>query len=433
MKGMQRLVMRKLKIFMLAVLCAFSVVSVLPIYQPTVIEAKDEYQDDGIAVSESKVQDAIDYYKKYLVTGNTVKWDKADNKITIINNKTGAKQYHTGYSFCKMVKDLSTTKQNDPNFKADKPFEFTKDDYIEAKYNHDGVFEKIVVALYDGKFKLFGKTLNFGDLGATISTFIDFNNMKSTEIDGEGDVGKFNPYNFFYQTVYPLCKGIGVSLLVLMMFYKYVKECLEIERFTWQRALMLFAKTYFVAMFVDYSFEIIELFAGTAMDLFSKVTANLITVNGSGQSVASLGEMFASIITDTSGWIPKVAILIIGIVTAFTYYGTAIGIIGQVIVRYIKILCAMAFAPIPLAMSLDEQHGGDSMKYIFWMFGVFLQAPIMQICARIYTLLLNEAVASFGSVELGDVICVGLAVSLINGILAMLLNMAQQFTDRILP
>ena len=430
---MQRLVIRKIKIFMLAVLCAFSVVSVMPIYQPTVIEAKDEYQDDGIAVSESKVQEAIDYYKKYLVKGNTIKWDKADNKITIINNKTGEKQYHTGYSFCKMVKDISTTRQNDPNFKADKPFEFTKDDYIEAKYNHDGVFEKIVVALYDGKFKLFGKTLNFGNLGATISTFIDFNNMKSTEIDGEGDVGKFNPYNFFYQTVYPLCKGIGVSLLVLMMFYKYVKECLEIERFTWQRALMLFAKTYFVAMFVDYSFEIIELFAGTAMDLFSKVTANLVTVNGGGQSVASLGEMFASIITDTSGWIPKVAILIIGIVTAFTYYGTAIGIIGQVIVRYIKILCAMAFAPIPLAMSLDEQHGGDSMKYIFWMFGVFLQAPIMQICARIYTLLLNEAVSSFGSVELGDVICVGLAVSLINGILAMLLNMAQQFTDRILP
>lgn len=418
---------------MLAVLCAFSVVSVTPIYQPTVIEAKDEYQDDGIAVSESKVQEAIDYYKKYLVSGNTVKWDKADNKITIINNETGEKQYHTGYSFCKMVKDISTTRQDDPNFKADKPFEFTKNDYIEAKYNHDGVFEKIVVALYDGKFKLFGKTLNFGDLGATISTFIDFNNMKSTEIDGEGDVGKFNPYNFFYQTVYPLCKGIGVSLLVLMMFYKYVKECLEIERFTWQRALMLFAKTYFVAMFVDYSFEIIELFAGTAMDLFSKVTARLVSVNGSGQSVASLGEMFASIITDTSGWIPKVAILIIGIVTAFTYYGTAIGIIGQVIVRYIKILCAMAFAPIPLAMSLDEQHGGDSMKYIFWMFGVFLQAPIMQICARIYTLLLNEAVSSFGSVELGDVICVGLAVSLINGILAMLLNMAQQFTDRILP
>lgn len=430
---MQRLVIRKIKIFMLAVLCAFSVVSVMPIYQPTVIEAKDEYQDDGIAVSESKVQEAIDYYKKYLVKGNTIKWDKADNKITIINNKTGEKQYHTGYSFCKMVKDISTTRQNDPNFKADKPFEFTKDDYIEAKYNHDGVFEKIVVALYDGKFKLFGKTLNFGNLGATISTFIDFNNMKSTEIDGEGDVGKFNPYNFFYQTVYPLCKGIGVSLLVLMMFYKYVKECLEIERFTWQRALMLFAKTYFVAMFVDYSFEIIELFAGTAMNLFSKVTANLVTVNGGGQSVASLGEMFASIITDTSGWIPKVAILIIGIVTAFTYYGTAIGIIGQVIVRYIKILCAMAFAPIPLAMSLDEQHGGDSMKYIFWMFGVFLQAPIMQICARIYTLLLNEAVSSFGSVELGDVICVGLAVSLINGILAMLLNMAQQFTDRILP
>lgn len=430
---MQRLVMRKLKIFMLAVLCAFSVVSVTPIYQPTVIEAKDEYQDDGIAVSESKVQEAIDYYKKYLVSGNTVKWDKADNKITIINNETGEKQYHTGYSFCKMVKDISTTRQDDPNFKADKPFEFTKNDYIEAKYNHDGVFEKIVVALYDGKFKLFGKTLNFGDLGATISTFIDFNNMKSTEIDGEGDVGKFNPYNFFYQTVYPLCKGIGVSLLVLMMFYKYVKECLEIERFTWQRALMLFAKTYFVAMFVDYSFEIIELFAGTAMELFSKVTASLVSINGSGQSVASLGEMFASIITDTSGWIPKVAILIIGIVTAFTYYGTAIGIIGQVIVRYIKILCAMAFAPIPLAMSLDEQHGGDSMKYIFWMFGVFLQAPIMQICARIYTLLLNEAVSSFGSVELGDVICVGLAVSLINGILAMLLNMAQQFTDRILP
>ena len=430
---MQRLVMRKLKIFMLAVLCAFSVVSVTPIYQPTVIEAKDEYQDDGIAVNESKVQEAIDYYKKYLVSGNTVKWDKADNKITIINNETGEKQYHTGYSFCKMVKDISTTRQDDPNFKADKPFEFTKNDYIEAKYNHDGVFEKIVVALYDGKFKLFGKTLNFGNLGATISTFIDFNNMKSTEIDGEGDVGKFNPYNFFYQTVYPLCKGIGVSLLVLMMFYKYVKECLEIERFTWQRALMLFAKTYFVAMFVDYSFEIIELFAGTAMELFSKVTASLVSVNGSGQSVASLGEMFASIITDTSGWIPKVAILIIGIVTAFTYYGTAIGIIGQVIVRYIKILCAMAFAPIPLAMSLDEQHGGDSMKYIFWMFGVFLQAPIMQICARIYTLLLNEAVSSFGSVDLGDVICVGLAVSLINGILAMLLNMAQQFTDRILP
>lgn len=418
---------------MLAVLCAFSVVSVTPIYQPTVIEAKDEYQDDGIAVNESKVQEAIDYYKKYLVSGNTVKWDKADNKITIINNETGEKQYHTGYSFCKMVKDISTTRQDDPNFKADKPFEFTKNDYIEAKYNHDGVFEKIVVALYDGKFKLFGKTLNFGNLGATISTFIDFNNMKSTEIDGEGDVGKFNPYNFFYQTVYPLCKGIGVSLLVLMMFYKYVKECLEIERFTWQRALMLFAKTYFVAMFVDYSFEIIELFAGTAMELFSKVTASLVSVNGSGQSVASLGEMFASIITDTSGWIPKVAILIIGIVTAFTYYGTAIGIIGQVIVRYIKILCAMAFAPIPLAMSLDEQHGGDSMKYIFWMFGVFLQAPIMQICARIYTLLLNEAVSSFGSVDLGDVICVGLAVSLINGILAMLLNMAQQFTDRILP
>lgn len=430
---MQRLVIRKIKIFMLAVLCAFSIVSVMPIYQPTVIEAK-EFQDDGVVVDEAKVQEAIDFYKKHIVAkGNTVKWDKADNKITVTTTATGSKVEYTSYKFCKMVKETSDAMKDSGHLKGDKPFEFTKDNYIEAKYNHDGVFEKIVVALYDGKFKLFGKTLNFGNLGATISTFIDFNNMKSTEIDGEGDVGKFNPYNFFYQTVYPLCKGIGVSLLVLMMFYKYVKECLEIERFTWQRALMLFAKTYFVAMFVDYSFEIIELFAGTAMDLFSKVTANLVTVNGGGQSVASLGEMFASIITDTSGWIPKVAILIIGIVTAFTYYGTAIGIIGQVIVRYIKILCAMAFAPIPLAMSLDEQHGGDSMKYIFWMFGVFLQAPIMQICARIYTLLLNEAVSSFGSVELGDVICVGLAVSLINGILAMLLNMAQQFTDRILP
>lgn len=292
--------------------------------------------------------------------------------------------------------------------------------------------ENILTSIYSAKITMFGIPIDFANLPDSIDNFIDIESLKDLSTSGGGSsadekakASSLNLYDFFKDTVFPVAQGLGTTLLTLMMMWKYIKECMEVERFTWERALMIFAKMFIVNMFIGGAFWILEMFANTANDLMSFITMST-------PEVTSVGEALAQAVTDTSSWLEKMAVFVVGIMLAFAYYGTAIAVIIQVLVRVVKILVAMSFSPIPIALSMDEQHGTDVFRYCFWTFGLFLQAPIIKISTWIYSQVLTE-VAGSGGDGLASVIPIAIGICVCNGLLAGLISMGQQVTDRVVP
>lgn len=332
--------------------------------------------------------------------------------------------------------DLNNNLDPDQDGEIDKlPNQKPEEGTPEFEYNKKGWMENIIVGFYNVNVTMFGVPINFADIASSLEVFIDFDEeTKGLTIDStvENGGGTLNLYKLFKETVYPLIKASGISILTMMMMWKFIKECLEVERFSWERAMMLIARTFIVNMFINNSFEILELFYGWAIDLFNAVISD----NAAQSNITNIGQIFAAGITATDKYIEKAMIMVVGMLMAFVYYGTCITVICQVLVRYIKILVGMAFAPIPMAISVDEQHGTDVLRYIFWMIGVFLQAPILKICFYIYNSLLGELgtqIATMSDFNAGTMIPACLMISIITGLLAMLINMAQQVTDRIMP
>ena len=314
---------------------------------------------------------------------------------------------------------------DDMNNAIDNDQDTSDEDDPDTPYNDAGSLEKMVIGFYDVQLNIFGKEIDFSNLSDSLVNFLSFDSYEDHE-------SFFDMYGFFKNNVYPLVQGMAVSLLTLMMMFKFIKECLEVERFSWEKVLMLLAKMFLVNMFIMSSFEILSLFFEWVMDLMNGLTASLPSTS---ERIVSIGEVFAVGVTE-AGWIEKAIIVVIALVMAFAYYGTTIAVVGQVLIRYVKILVGMAFSPLPIAISMDEQHGTDVMRYLFWMTGVFLQAPIIRIFLSIYNQLLAELCANvpeFSVFDPGEFIPFLIGISLVNGLLAMMINMAQQVTDRIMP
>lgn len=293
----------------------------------------------------------------------------------------------------------------------------------EPEYNEDGFLEKAVISLYGTKIKIMGNEIDFGNLANSINNMISFENMKNLNIEN-GDAS-FNMYSFFKDTIFPLVQGLASTILILMMMWKYIKESLEVERFTWEKAMMIFIKFFICQMFIANIFGILTMFATEAMNLMNQIST-------SSPNIQSVGVMFASVITD-GGWIEKGCAFVVAIIFSLLYYGSAIAVVVQVLVRIVKILVAMAFSPIPIALTMDESHGSDVFKYCFWAFGLFLQAPIIKVSTYIYSLVLTEMTTGIGGEGFGIIIPLCIGVVIANGLLAALISMAQQVTDRLLP
>lgn len=296
--------------------------------------------------------------------------------------------------------------------------------------------EDMLISIYSAKITMFGIPIDFGNLPKSIDSFIDFNQMQDLSAGGtvtnsDGAEGKqsreggINLFNFFRNTIFPIAQGLGTTLLTLMLLWKYIKECLEVERFTWERALMIFARCFIVNMFIAGSFDILCYFAEAAGNLMN-------AIQFAEPQVTSIGQALADAVTNTGDWLQKMAVFVVGIMLAFAYYGTAIAVVVQVLIRVVKIMVAMAFSPIPIALSMDEQHGTDVLRYCFWAFGLFLQAPIIKVSTWIYSQVLTE-VASSSTEGLAAVIPVAIGICVCNGLLAGLISMGQQVTDRIIP
>lgn len=302
---------------------------------------------------------------------------------------------------------------------------------VTNEYDEDGMLENAIIDAFTAKVTLFGTDIDFSNIGDSMAGFLSFDSMQSKSIDASGN--SVNLYNIFKETVYPAAQGMGVSILTLMMMWKFIKEALEVERFSWQRVVMLVARACIVNMFIVNSFEMLSMLFQTVMDLMSHMSlGNIVTSAGA----SGLGQVFAAAISDTSNWVIKIVMFFTGLLMVFTWYGTATAVVVQVLTRYVKILVGMALSPIPIALAVDEQHGTDSMRYLLWMTGVFLQAPIIQVCIQIYNLLLSEYCSSLGdlsSIDFGTVIPLCIGVGLINGLLAAMISMAQQVTDKLIP
>lgn len=285
-----------------------------------------------------------------------------------------------------------------------------------------GPLEKIIEGVYGAKLTMFNQPVDFSNLSLTVYRMLSWDSMQSAST---GSGGGIHIYGLFKNQVFPIANTIGISLLTLLILWRFFKESLELERFTWQRAFMLFVRFMVLLALMNASFTIIEQLATVAMDVIQSLPIQ-------GTDVGGIGEAISQAIADETGWIEKVAIFVLGLSLAFAYYGTAISVIVLVVVRFFKIYIAMSMAPIPIALTVDESRGGDVWRYFFWSFGLFLQAPIIAIGLYIYSGLLSEINTGSAS-GISVIIPLAIGISLCNGLLSAFLHGSEQITERLLP
>ena len=208
-----------------------------------------------------------------------------------------------------------TTDMIDPDHDGD--VDYDKDHATEVG---TGVLENMLISLYSAKITMFGMPIDFANLPNSIDRFIDFESMQhivaggaqqssnddsktgkvaGTPRDDSSDVAAtqgITLFSFFKNTIFPIAQGLGTTLLTLMLLWKYIKECLEVERFTWERALMIFAKCFIVNMFIAGSFDILCMFAETAGNLMNSIVFT-------DPEIVGIGEALADAVTNTTSWI----------------------------------------------------------------------------------------------------------------------------------
>lgn len=282
-------------------------------------------------------------------------------------------------------------------------------------------FGEKVVEIYDVKISVFGKEVNFGNIADSVNSFISFTDIQSF---GNG------MYNTILSGISGSTKSLGIAIATLMILWEFFKEGLEIgggaNNVTWERLAMLFVRFGATVLLISYSVDILTRLAGLSVELMNTATG------GVQDSTVNIGTALETAMTGDAGTLGKIAIFAVAIMLIFPYYGTAISVLTLVFVRILKVIVAIAFAPIPIGLSVGNFRQQDAMRYFFWAFGVLIQAPIIRLGTNLYSMMLSSLGQSVGSGGIGDAIALALGICVCNGVLAASIHMSEQVTQRLI-
>ena len=105
-----------------------------------------------------------------------------------------------------------------------------------------------------------------------------------------------------------------------------------------------------------------------------------------------------------------------------------IQIMTQVFLRVVKLIFCFAFAPIPIALSIDDEGRGKAIQYFLFAASVGLESIIIYLATSIYAIGLaglNSTVASTNAIS------TIVAMLFLNGVYLAIIQYGSQFAEKL--
>lgn len=107
---------------------------------------------------------------------------------------------------------------------------------------------------------------------------------------------------------------------------------------------------------------------------------------------------------------------------------TIVQILTQIFLRVVKLILCFAFAPIPIALSIDDESRGKAIQYFLFAASVGLEAVIIYLATSIYAIGLSGLNSTVGSTNAISTI---VAMLFLNGMYLAVIQYASQFAEKL--
>ncbi len=107
---------------------------------------------------------------------------------------------------------------------------------------------------------------------------------------------------------------------------------------------------------------------------------------------------------------------------------TIVQILTQIFLRIVKLIFCFAFAPIPLALSVDDEGRGKAIQYFLFVASVGIEAIIIYLATNIYAIGLSGLSSTVNST---DAISTIIAMLFLNGMYLAVIQYGGQFAERL--
>ena len=270
--------------------------------------------------------------------------------------------------------------------------------------------ESLIRILYSFKFTVFGIELDSGNLISSIENLTNFSNVQNINI---WSIGK---------TVNDCIVPIALSLLILFFIINLIRKSMEVERISWERVAMSFVSFLLLKYFIQHGYEFLSSIMNITNDIFVSITHAISNSN----SVINIADTLIEAVPD--GFIDSIMTYGLYLILFIPFMTTIVQILTQIFLRVVKLILCFAFAPIPIALAVDDEGRGKAIQFFLFVASVGLEAVIIYLATSIYAIGLSGLSSTVAST---DPISTIVAMLFLNGIFLAIIQYASQFAEKL--
>lgn len=270
--------------------------------------------------------------------------------------------------------------------------------------------DAIIRILYSFKFNVFGIELDSGNLIGSIHSLTNFSNVQNINIWSIG------------RTVNDCIVPVALSILILFFIINLIKKSMEVDRITWERIAMSFVVFFILKYFIQNGYTFLTAIMNIVNDIFVTITGALSNSN----SNINIADMLINAIPD--GFVDSILTVGLYLILFIPFMTTIVQILTQVFLRVVKLIFCFAFAPIPIALSVDDDGRGKAIQYFLFAASVGLEAIIIYLATNIYAIGLSGLSSTVGSTNAISTI---VAMLFLNGMYLAIIQYGSQFAEKL--
>ena len=201
-----------------------------------------------------------------------------------------------------------------------------------------------------------------------------------------------------------------------------IKKSMEVERISWERVVMAFVSFLLLKYLIQNGYSFLSTIMNIVNDIFISVT-NAIS---NGNTSINIADTLIDAVP--SGFVDKIMTYGLYLILFIPFMTTIVQILTQIFLRVVKLILCFAFAPIPIALSVDDDGRGKAIQYFLFSASVGIEAVIIYIATNIYAIGLAGLSSTLGSTNAISTI---VAILFLNGMYLAVIQYASQFAERL--
>ena len=270
--------------------------------------------------------------------------------------------------------------------------------------------DSIIRLLYNFKFTVFGVTLDSGNLIGSVQQLTNFSNVQNINI---WSIGK---------TVNDCIVPVALSLLILFFMINLIKKAMEVERISWERIVMTVVSFFLLKYFIQNGYRFLSTIMNIVNDILNSVASSI----NNGNTDINIADTLINAVPD--GFVNSIMTYGLYLILFIPFMTTIVQIFTQIFLRVVKLILCFAFAPIPIAISADDEGRGKAIQYFLFSASVGLEAVIIYIATNIYAIGLAGLSGTVGSTNAISTI---VAMLFLNGMYLAVIQYGSQFAEKL--